>query len=91
VTKHAGAQATATVALVREGQALRVAIADDGCGFEPATAEGSRGLTNMRDRIGAVGGMLTVRSTPGAGTTVLASVPNVFPPESEASATPTRE
>lgn len=48
---------------------------DDGSGFElPATPPGS-GLTNMRDRIAAVGGTLEITSRAGEGTTVLGRVP----------------
>ena len=55
---------------------LRFSIADDGRGFDPGSARSTHGLTGMRDRIRAAGGELTVRSTPGAGTTV----EGVFPP-----------
>lgn len=48
---------------------LTFAVQDDGVGFDPETARGS-GLTNMRDRLEAVGGNLTIRSAPGRGTVV---------------------
>ena len=48
---------------------LTFAVQDDGVGFDPETARGS-GLTNMRDRVEAVGGNLTIRSAPGRGTVV---------------------
>jgi signal transduction histidine kinase len=50
-------------------------VSDDGVGFLPRRppAKGA-GLTNMTDRIGAVGGTLAVRSTPGEGTTVAGAV-----------------
>jgi signal transduction histidine kinase len=55
---------------------LTFEISDDGDGYdvERAPSSGS-GLTNMSDRIGALGGTLTVQSTPGVGTTVRGSVP----------------
>ena len=58
-------------------QALREAreVRDDGVGFPPDRARGGSGLTNMRDRVGAVGGRLSIESTPGEGTCVSGSVP----------------
>lgn len=49
-------------------------VVDDGRGFDRATAGGS-GLTNMRDRVEAVGGALIVTSTPGSGTTIRGRIP----------------
>jgi signal transduction histidine kinase len=59
----------------RDGH-LTFEISDDGDGFdvERARSRGS-GLTNMGDRIGALGGTLRVQSTAGGGTTVRGSVP----------------
>lgn len=54
---------------------LRLTVSDDGSGFDPVAASGSHGLFNMADRITAVGGRLTVDSSPGSGTTVAASIP----------------
>ncbi len=47
-------------------------IADNGCGFDPATAvnSGGLGLTSMQERIQMVGGSLEIQSTLGEGTTV---------------------
>ena len=39
-------------------------------GFDPAVVAKGAGLTNMHDRLGALGGTLCVRSAPGAGTIV---------------------
>ena len=46
----------------------------DGRGFDPANAGGS-GLTNMHDRVEAVGGTLEIQSEPSIGTTVTGRVP----------------
>jgi signal transduction histidine kinase len=75
VAKHAGDDAAASLRLWPDRNAVRFSVTDDGVGFAPRrpTATGA-GLTNMSDRIGAVGGTLTVRSAPGAGTTVLGTV-----------------
>ena len=50
-------------------------VVDDGPGFDPATAVRGAGLQNMADRLGAVGGTLSIRSTPGQGTDVGGRVP----------------
>ena len=49
---------------------LAFEVADDGDGFDPSVASSGRGLTNMTDRVDALGGTLTVESSPGAGTTI---------------------
>jgi PAS domain S-box-containing protein len=69
------------IELRREAEEVRLEIEDDGRGFDPAAASlgsgpGERvGLAGMRERIGALGGTLEVRSSRGAGTFVAASVP----------------
>jgi len=75
VAKHGGDGAAASLRLWRDRKAVRFSVSDDGVGFAPRrpAAKGA-GLTNMTDRIGAVGGMLAVRSTPGEGTTVAGAV-----------------
>jgi signal transduction histidine kinase len=72
--KHGAAQ-RATVAIALDDGRLRIAVADDGRGFDPSHLNGSTGLTGLRDRITAVGGTLEVRSTPGRGTTLTAVIP----------------
>jgi signal transduction histidine kinase len=75
VAKHAGDDAAAFLRLWRDRTAVRFAVSDNGVGFVPRPAtQGGAGLTNMVDRIGAVGGTLNVRSTPGEGTTILGAV-----------------
>jgi signal transduction histidine kinase len=73
VAKYAGA-GRVVVRLAAPDGALRFEVEDDGRGFDPAAASGS-GLTNMRDRVDALGGTLDVRSRPGTGTTVAGSIP----------------
>ena len=70
VAKHAGDDASASVRLWQERSVVHFRVSDDGVGFvEHSTARGA-GITNMTDRIEAVGGSLAVRSAPGEGTTV---------------------
>ena len=54
---------------------LHFSVADNGKGFDPATASRSSGLQNMRDRIESLDGTFAIRSAPGTGTTVSGSVP----------------
>jgi signal transduction histidine kinase len=75
VAKHGGDEASASLRLWRDRQALRFSVSDDGVGFVPRRPAGQgAGLTNMTDRIGAVGGTLAVRSALGEGTTVQGAV-----------------
>ncbi len=67
--------------VLREGRAGGVAslvVRDDGCGFDPDVARlpsGSFGIVSMRERAAAVGGRLTIRSQPGAGTELQVTLP----------------
>ena len=72
--KHA-AGATGLWISLREEDRLRVEILDDGPGFVPPL-EARGGLRNMRDRVEAVGGELTVYAAPGRGTRIAFSVPS---------------
>jgi signal transduction histidine kinase len=73
--KHAGAEACATVRLWEEEGGLRFEVADNGTGFDPRAGGRGAGLTNMEDRVGALGGRLSIESSPGAGTRVGGVVP----------------
>lgn len=55
---------------------LRMSIADDGCGFDPATVRDERiGLRIMRERADSVGGCLHIESRVGEGTEIQVEVP----------------
>lgn len=73
VRRHARA-ATATLRLRYLPDAVRLTVADDGVGFEPADAAGF-GLHGMRERVAQVGGRLSISSTPGRGTTLTVDLP----------------
>jgi signal transduction histidine kinase len=73
--KYAGDGATITVRLHGTSEVLCCELSDDGAGFEASTAKLGHGFLNMQDRLGAIGGDLTVESTPGQGTVVRASIP----------------
>jgi signal transduction histidine kinase len=72
--KHAGAGTLVTIDVREAGGTLTLTVHDDGPGFDAATAVAGHGLTNMADRLGALGGTLSVSSN-GAGTTVTGTVP----------------
>jgi signal transduction histidine kinase len=61
------------------GEALMFEVADDGPGFEPGQVAEGTGLTNMRDRVGALGGTLKLDASPGTGVRVTGAVPVVSP------------
>ena len=58
-----------------DGSMLWISIADDGVGFDAATGAGGRGIVNLRDRLGAIGGTLEVLAQRDAGVTVRGIVP----------------
>jgi signal transduction histidine kinase len=80
VAQHAGAN-RAKVALIYGAEGVVVTIEDDGKGFDVdatfGTAEGRGhfGVVGMRERAEAAGGQLVMRSEPGHGTIVRASIP----------------
>ncbi len=74
VQKYAGAKMI-EVALSASDSQLRFAVRDDGTGFDVASARRGAGLTNMTDRIEALGGSLEVDSHPGEGTRISGSLP----------------
>lgn len=79
VAKHSSAT-HATVTVSTTPGSLRVEIHDDGSGFDAASRNGSPGgLANIRDRVGAVGGRVTVTSTPGHGTRLVVDLPVDLP------------
>ena len=77
--KHSQA-AHVAVAVELDQVQLRVEITDDGVGFDSARAReflqmGRVGLASMRERVELASGTFVVRSTPGRGTTIVATLP----------------
>jgi signal transduction histidine kinase len=72
VLKHSGAS-EATVTVTASDSCLRVAIADDGHGFDPGAVRES-GLRGLRDRVEALGGQVEIDSQQ-SGTRLHASLP----------------
>ncbi|HLY55609.1 MAG TPA: ATP-binding protein [Stellaceae bacterium] len=71
--RHSGA-AHIAVAFAAEEAGFVLTVMDDGAGMAPDTRDGV-GIAGMRERIVTLGGRLEVRSGPGRGTTIVASLP----------------
>jgi signal transduction histidine kinase len=81
IARHAAAK-NAWLELRRTGAGIELVVRDDGAGFDVAAANeraqqgASLGLIGMQERASLAGGTFDVRSTPGTGTEVRASLPN---------------
>ncbi|GLW63611.1 two-component sensor histidine kinase [Actinomadura rubrobrunea] len=82
VRRHASAR-TVCVRLRFDEETARLTVADDGVGFDPDDAvqpdlgTGEHvGLLGLRRRAAALGGTVSIRSAPGAGTTVSVELPS---------------
>ncbi|GII83837.1 hypothetical protein Ssi03_18270 [Sphaerisporangium siamense] len=67
VERHSGAH-TVSIALTTGGAGLRLTVSDNGIGFPPGRT--GRGMDLMKLRFSQVGGVLTINSVVGEGTTV---------------------
>jgi signal transduction histidine kinase len=74
-SKHAGDGAAVHITVAECDASLCFDVCDDGGGFDLDTVPAGAGLTNIRDRIAAVGGRVTIESTPGRGTRISAAIP----------------
>ena len=74
VQKYAEA-ASVVLKLDNSDSVLTFEVIDNGAGFDAASVARGAGLTNMTDRIDALGGSLEVSSTPGSGTQIHGSLP----------------
>jgi NarL family two-component system sensor histidine kinase LiaS len=69
VSRHSQAQRT-TVALIQESDTVTLTISDDGQGFDTTAPHTGIGLHSMRERAKVLGGICTIKSAPGEGTSV---------------------
>jgi signal transduction histidine kinase len=74
-TKHGGAGVHISVALREHDDELSFEVTDDGPGFDPSEAHGGTGLQNIRDRVGALDGHVSIVTAIGHGTAVSGSIP----------------
>jgi signal transduction histidine kinase len=82
--KHADATSV-VVSVGSEGSQLRIEVQDDGRGFDSGHTreflrQGRVGLASMRERVELASGTFVVRSSPGRGTSILATLPVDEPP-----------
>ncbi|MDB5882111.1 MAG: hypothetical protein JWP43_1989 [Ramlibacter sp.] len=75
IARHAGASKV-EVSLTAEGETLVLTVRDNGTGIDEAARQGSGiGLVSMRERATALGGQLTIISTPGEGAIITVALP----------------
>ena len=72
--KHAG-EVDVHVAIAESADAVSIVVRDEGPGFVPDADHEGFGLLGIRERVELVGGTLSVRSAPGTGTTLEATLP----------------
>jgi signal transduction histidine kinase len=73
VVRHAGCRRVAIDVRLEDGR-IRVTVSDDGVGFDTSRPAG-HGLSSLRRRAARLGGTVSIRSAPGAGTTIELDVP----------------
>jgi signal transduction histidine kinase len=75
VARHAAANRV-DILVERRGERVMVMIEDDGVGFDPLQVQlhDHFGMLGMKERAEALGGHLTLESSPGAGTTIVVEV-----------------
>lgn len=76
VMKHSGTDSV-ELSIAGRSATITLRLRDKGKGFDPSLLDPSQGLglVSMTERVSSVGGTLTIRSAPGAGTEIEASVP----------------
>jgi signal transduction histidine kinase len=83
--KHAQGASRVALTLSYMGETVALDVRDDGAGFDPAREfgktrkreSGGFGLKGMRERVEGVGGVLSVESAPGEGSTLTVELPAV--------------
>lgn len=82
VVKHSGTNTAELAATMPQEGLLQITVQDEGSGFDPykqdaisPKQDGTFGLLSIKERLGLLGGLMRIRSQPGAGTTVLLTVP----------------
>jgi signal transduction histidine kinase len=66
--------------LTQTGSEIQLTVRDNGKGFNPSgVRHGRHGLVGMRMRLESHGGKLRIQSTPGQGTTIIATLPAQAP------------
>jgi signal transduction histidine kinase len=74
-SKHAGREAAVGITVTDHDDSLSFDVHDTGVGFDPHAVPAGVGLTNIQDRVAAIGGRATIESAPGSGTRISATIP----------------
>lgn len=76
VVKHANT-ARANIQFQREEHSMAITVSDEGTGFDPAGAEAGKGfgIRRIKERLGYIGGGVTINSEPGRGVIATLRVP----------------
>jgi signal transduction histidine kinase len=83
--KH-GHGATGATITVWHDDGVHFEVRDDGAGFDLSTTPYGTGLSNLSDRLAAVGGTITIRSAHGHGTVLTGTIPLASPVRPEGAA-----
>lgn len=73
--KHGDATEIRVRAEVTAQGDVMVTVSDNGCGFDPSSVQMGLGLLGLEGRVSQHGGHYEIRSAPGAGATVIGSIP----------------
>jgi signal transduction histidine kinase len=74
-TKHGRPGVRISITLHEDADELSFEVRDDGPGFDASTTHGGMGLQNMRDRLGALDGRLSITRAGSHGTIVSGAIP----------------
>jgi len=77
--KHGGPGASLTIRLTDDVQGIGFSIEDDGVGFDVTQVAQGTGLQNITERVASLGGQVSIKSEPGAGTAISGFVPDGAP------------
>lgn len=77
IVKYAAA-ANVSVSVKEDDGHIRIAIADDGKGFDTRAKRNGIGISNIMNRIASFNGTMKIKSTPGNGCTLLVEIPYTY-------------
>ncbi len=66
---------TVKIAVLMQGAAIKMVVADNGQGFDPAITRGGIGLANMKRRAELFAGSFNLQAAPGMGCSVIVTIP----------------
>lgn len=75
---HHGRCSAQSVTVGLEESQLKVAVSDDGIGFDPAVKTNGLGLAGLKERINSLGGDFSLKTVKGTGTSVVMLLPMEF-------------